>query len=247
MIYITGDTHGDYSRFKTRSFKDQATMSKADYVIITGDFGFWSDTPEQNYWLDWLENKSFTTLWVDGNHEHFDLLKEIPIEKWHGGKIQRIRPSVIHLMRGQVFTIDGCKIFTFGGARSHDIDAGILNKEDPDFDFKRRQLDKSRACYRVDHVSWWQEEMPSEEEHIEGIANLAKHDNKIDYIITHDCATNTKILLSKGFYKPDELSDYFQDIKAMVQFKKWYFGHYHDDKAINDQEILCYERINRIW
>jgi hypothetical protein len=28
-----------------------------------------------------------------------------PIEEWNGGKIQRIRPSVIHLMRGQVFEL----------------------------------------------------------------------------------------------------------------------------------------------
>ena len=70
-------------------------MTKSDYVIICGDFGYWADTPDQKWWLDWLEAKSFTTLWVDGNHENFDMLKNILVETWNGGKIQRIQPSII--------------------------------------------------------------------------------------------------------------------------------------------------------
>lgn len=58
------------------------------------------------------------------NHENFDRLMAYPVEEWHGGKIQRIRPSVIHLMRGQVFELEEKKLFTFGGASSHDIDMG---------------------------------------------------------------------------------------------------------------------------
>lgn len=53
----------------------------------------------------------------------------------------KIRPSVIHMMRGQVFKIDGKSIFTFGGARSHDIDGGILEPDDPDYK-KKKKLDK---------------------------------------------------------------------------------------------------------
>lgn len=222
-------------------------MTKSDYVIICGDFGFWADTPDQRWWFDWLESKPFTTLFVDGNHENFDMLKKIKVENWNGGKIQRIRPSIIRLMRGQVFNIDGCKIFTFGGARSHDIQAGILDQKDKDFHRKRKQLDKEMACYRVNHVSWWKEEVPSLEEMDEGLKNLAKNDFKVDYIITHECSTYTKILLSNGFYPADELSDYLQTIKDQTQFSKWYFGHYHDDRSINDKEILYYEKINRIW
>ena len=76
--------------------------------------------------MDWLEGKPFTTLFVDGNHENFDRLYAYPVEEWHGGKVHKIRPSVIHMMRGQVFAIDGKSVFTFGGASSHDIDGGIL-------------------------------------------------------------------------------------------------------------------------
>ena len=70
MIYITGDTHGGFQRFTTDHFPQQKQMGRDDYAIITGDFGgVWGDSPREAYWLDWLEKKPFTTLFVDGNHE----------------------------------------------------------------------------------------------------------------------------------------------------------------------------------
>ena len=53
--------------------------------------------------MDWLEDRPFTTLFCEGNHENFDRLYSYPVEKWNGGNVHKIRPSVIHLMRGQVF------------------------------------------------------------------------------------------------------------------------------------------------
>lgn len=247
MIYNTGDTHGDYTRFNTKRFPQQKQMTKKDYVIIDGDFGYWADTKEQKNWLDWLESKNFTTLWVDGNHENYDMLAQIPVEKWNGGDVQKIRPSVIRLMRGQVFVINGCKIFTFGGARSHDIQDGILERDDPNYRRKRKALNAARACYRINHLSWWKEEMPNEAEMDIGRINLNKHNNTVDYIISHECAAYTKALITKGFYGDDPLSAYLQEIKEQTTFKKWYFGHYHEDRAINAEEILCYEKIVQIW
>lgn len=78
MIFVTGDTHGDYNRFRTDIFPEQKSMTKADYVIICGDFGLWSESKEQKHKLDWLEDKPFTTLFVDGNHENYDLLNAYP-------------------------------------------------------------------------------------------------------------------------------------------------------------------------
>lgn len=146
MIYITGDCHRNFERFNTRNFPEQKEMTKDDYVLICGDFGgIWNkdtENKEETWLLDWLDCKTFTTLFVDGNHENFDRLYAYPVEEWHGGKIHKIRPSVLHLMRGQVFKIAEKKIFTFGGASSHDIDGGILESDDPDFKKKKRKLDK---------------------------------------------------------------------------------------------------------
>jgi len=138
MIYITGDCHGDFGGVWN---KDEE--SKLETMI-----------------LDWLDCKPFTTLFVDGNHENFDRLMAYQLEEWKGGKAHKIRPSVIHLMRGQVYELEGKKIFTFGGASSHDIDGGILELDDPDFKKKKKALDKGWKPYRINHLSWWKEELP---------------------------------------------------------------------------------------
>ena len=83
--------------------------------------------------LDFLEHRPFTTLFAAGNHENYDALRAYPLEDWHGGKIRRIRPSVLLLERGQVFDVGGKRIFAMGGASSHDIQDGILELDDPQF------------------------------------------------------------------------------------------------------------------
>lgn len=251
MIYITGDCHQDFERFNLDVFPEQKEMTKDDCVIICGDFGgVWNRNEESSReakLMDWLENRSFTTLFVDGNHENFDRLYAYPIEKWHGGKVHKIRPSVIHLMRGQVFEIDGKSIFAFGGASSHDIAGGILEPDDPDFKKKKKELDRGWYPYRINHVSWWKQELPSEEEMQEGIENLAAHDNKVDFIVTHCCASSTQTLLGGVLYKTDILTEYHEKIRQNTSFKKWFFGHYHDNRNVNIEEILIYEQMIRIW
>ncbi len=249
MIYITGDTHRDFRRFSQKNFPEQNNMTKTDYVIICGDFGgIWDqqESKEERYWLNWLEERPFSTLFVDGNHENFDRLYGYPVKEWHGGKIHEIRPSVYHLMRGQVFEIDGKTIFTFGGAASHDIDGGILEPDDPDFKSKKHHLDYDWIPYRVNHLSWWKEELPTEAEMEEGRENLAKHNNEVDFIITHCCSSSTQAFLSGGWYKPDIATSYLEEIKQKTKYKKWFFGHYHDNKNVNDREILLYEQVIRI-
>ena len=94
--------------------------------------------------LNQLECKSYTTLFVDGNHEKFDRLSDYPVDTWNRGKVHKIRPSVIHLMRGQIFEIDGKSIFTFGGASSHDITGGILDPMDRVGVWQKEKAIKSR-------------------------------------------------------------------------------------------------------
>ncbi len=86
--------------------------------MIAGDYGgIWDGGAEEQRQLDWLEKKPFATLFVSGNHENFELLAEYPVEEWHGGQVQKIHPSVIHLMRGQVYSIQGEGFFTMGGGQ----------------------------------------------------------------------------------------------------------------------------------
>ena len=250
-VWITGDTHGNWmKRLKVDSFPEQKKMTKEDFVIICGDFGIWDHSNQEKYHLDWLEKKPFTTLFVSGNHDNYDILDSLPVREWHGGTVNFIRPSVIHLMRGQIYNIEGKSFFTFGGGSTHDIADGILEPDDPDFKRKKKRLDKNPyALYRINHVSWWERELPNEEEMKEGFINLIRNNNKVDYIITHSPYTSLLKQMDGGFgsYKSDRLTDYLQEIKQTVDYKHWLFGHMHQNKTFHWERSSClYEQIIRI-
>ena len=104
MIYVTGDVHGEYYDFMNRICG--AGVKKDDTVIVCGDFGLvWNDEYHK-FFLKALANQPFSVLFVDGNHEDFDLLYTYPVEQWNGGNIHKIADNIYHLMRGQVFEIE---------------------------------------------------------------------------------------------------------------------------------------------
>ena len=248
-IFVTGDIHAEiYPRFSNASFPAQRELTKDDIVIVAGDFGIpWTDGGAADaYALRELEKRPFTTCFVDGNHENYDLLEQYPEQTWHGGRVHRINDSVIHLMRGQVFDIDDTTIFAFGGAASHDVEDGILDAYDPDLKDKARALRKAgKYRYRINHLSWWEREMPDQSEYDEGMANLERHGFDVDYVITH-CPPTT-VLRQMGFDDPDDMARYFQDIKDCTRFRTWYFGHLHEDCALPwERTVALYNNIVQI-
>ena len=184
-VFITGDTHGDFRRFRPEVFYEQETLTKEDIVLIAGDFGgVWFGDTRDDEKLDWLDCRPFTTAFVPGNHENYDALRKYPLAEWHGGKVRHIHPSVILLERGQIFDFGGKKFFAMGGASSHDIQGGVLEPDDPQFERKFQILNTKSAAFRVNHLSWWKDELPSPEEYAEARANLEKAGWSVDYIPT---------------------------------------------------------------
>ena len=250
MIYITGDCHGDFTRFNTKNFPEQKEMTLKDTVIILGDFGaIWNEkkhTKNEKHVLDWLENKPFTILWIDGNHENFDrLYSEFPVTERFGGKVHCIRNNIFHLIRGEIYNIEELKFFAFGGASSHDISDGILEYEN--WKKEAKQLNKEgKFMYRINHISWWKEELPSEEEMQNGISNLEKENWKVDYVLTHSPSASVIALLGQGLYEQDILTKYLENIRIKLNYKKWFSGHMHVNMMINDTDLLLYEQIIRI-
>lgn len=247
MIFVTGDCHGNFERFKPKYFPEQAQMTKRDIVICAGDFGgVWFGDGRDEAALDWLESLPFTLAFVCGNHENYDALERYPVKDWHGGKVHRIRSHVLHLMRGQVFELEGYHFFTMGGAKSHDTEDGILEPGAPDFERKLLMLQrKPRARYRINHISWWAQEMPSEEEYAEARKNLAKVDWAVDYVITH-CAPTSIALMENRHNEADPLTDFLQEVKERAHYHYWLFGHYHDNRAIDEKHILLWEQIVQV-
>lgn len=213
MIYVTGDTHRK-AYFHLEIFcREHPELTKEDFIIVAGDFGGVWDRNTLDEDLAPYSALPVTVLFVDGNHENFDLLESYPVEEWHGGKVHIIRPDIIHLMRGQVFELEGKRIFTFGGATSTDI------------------------YRREEGVSWWPRETPTFDEMDVGIENLRRYDNKVDYIITHSCCETAlmyppfRTAVSRmTIYSENQLLEQFN---RTVEYRHWYFGHYHVDTKVN--------------
>lgn len=226
MIFITGDIHGsiDIHKLSNSNFRTIDNISRNDYLIICGDFGLvWDGSKEDKYWQKWLDQKPWTTLWIDGNHENFDLLKEYPVEDWHGGQIQKITDNIFHLCRGYVFEIEGRKIFAFGGAESHDKEFRKLGR------------------------SIWLDELPNEKEIERGRKSLDTVDWNVDIVITHSLSTHIQNHLFRSLnYKDNILTDFFDEIDSKLNYDMWFSGHYHIDKEYDKKHFLIYDNIIRL-
>lgn len=266
MIYLTGDTHGiiDIHKLSSSNFIHGKNLTKDDYLIILGDFGFlWKDEPDsqEEYWLKWLDEKPWTTLVVDGNHENHPRLYALEQVEMFESTVGKISDTVFHLKRGEIYNIYEETFFVMGGAYS-------IDKGQP-----HRQLGRG----------WWEEEQPSVAEYEYGLANLEKHGNKVDYVLGHTCPrsvvrmyfdsmeakkqemirqineatsngkrvklTGAQIALlhfNTGDYydKFDGVTTYFEEIAKRVDFNTQYYGHFHDNWVSDCKKyVMLYEQI----
>lgn len=224
MVYITGDLHGgiDIGKLSSKSFPEGKNLNKRDYLIICGDFGLvWDCSAEERYYRGWLASKPWTTLFVDGNHENFDMLSGFVEEDMFGDKVGVICDSIYHLKRGRIYTIEGKKFFTMGGATSHD------------------------QGFRREFISWWRQEMPSHSEYTKAVTSLTNANWNVDYVLTH-CAPNSIASGLCDYFYPDKLTGFLQDISDELSFIRWYFGHYHVDKEISEKYHALYKTIERV-
>jgi len=222
MIYITGDMHGDQSRLLYS--KEEKLWGKGDIIIVAGDWGFlFHDNYSENMFLNDIEQRPYTLAFVDGNHENFVALNKYPVEIWNGGKVHRIRNNIFHLMRGQIFTIEGKKFFTFGGAYS--------------LDRYRRRL----------NIEYWEEEIPSRADYNEATVNLKAHNFEVDYIITHQAPR--KIIMMMG-ETPDlhdmELTGFLDYVLYDIKHTHWFCGHWHLDKDITESFTILRNKYRKL-
>jgi hypothetical protein len=214
VIYITGDTHGEICRFDSGQAKK---LKKGDTLIVCGDFGFlWDGGPKEEKILKRLGKKKYNILFLDGTHENFDLLEQYPVTEWNGGRVQNISGNLYHLMRGQVYTVEGKKLFVFGGGESTE-----------------KQM-------RIAAGKWWEREMPSMEEMREGVRNLSAVDMAVDYILTHEPAPRVMSHTVNPKESTNQLEAYFEQLVKQVKFEKWFFGSIHVDRKITAKNYAVF-------
>lgn len=220
MIYITGDTHGDIDYKKLLTLKEK-NLSYDDYLIICGDVGICWSTQTFQYHLDLYNAIGCTIIFIDGNHENFTMLNQCQLVEYRGAVMHQIDEHIFHVLRGEIMIIDNKSFLCVGGAIS---------------------IDKNR---RTPYVSWWPEEEITYHDIDNAISNLEKVNNKVDYVITHCCDTHT-VLKSFGFRR-DVCSDQLTFIDKVVDYKHWFFGHYHFDRKINNKKTCLYQEIVELF
>ena len=225
-IFLTGDIHGTHSfkKLSTRKWKESKGLGGDDYLIILGDFGvIWDrvESREEIYLKKWFDNKKFTSLFLDGNHENHQRLLQLEESSFLGGKVGIVSNSIFHLKRGEIYTIGDKKILTIGGAKSHDKES------------------------RIENLSWWKEEEISEEQKANTIRNLEKHQYCVDYIFAHtlpdSIAQNVGFKFSKK-RNDCSVSKFLDNIIKSVTFKEFYCGHWHEE-IDNGKYHVLYDRI----
>ena len=225
-VFLTGDIHGHHSfnKLSSKKWKEGASLSGDDYLIVLGDFGIiWDmiETRQETYLKKWLDNKKFTTLFVCGNHENHQRLLQLDESSFLGGKVGIVSKSIFYLKRGEIYTIGGKKFLAIGGAKSHDKEG------------------------RIENLSWWEEEEISEEQKANAIKNLEKNQYCVDYILAHTLPDS--VAQNIGFkFSPKRndcsVSKFLDNIIKSVTFKEFYCGHWHEE-IDNGKYHVLYDRI----
>lgn len=220
MIYITGDLHGDIERLKAKAVK---RLKKGDSLIVCGDFGFvWDGSKAELKILKWLGKRRYNLLFVEGIHDNLELLKTFPEEDWNGGRVRVISGKLRQLIRGHVFQLEGMRILAFGGGEKEDE----LDEEAP-------------PEGRIEDDLPTLQELDACRERLKGC------DNQLDYIVTHQASGAVRQLmnLNSGKERVSYLHRFFDEVRGVCGFKRWFFGSTHQDKYIPPKDLSVFKNV----
>lgn len=222
MVYITGDTHGDFRR--VADFCDMHQTSREDILIVLGDAGI-------NYYRRWkdmhlkeqLTKLPITLFCIHGNHEiRPHKITSYRLIDWHDGQVyvEDDYPNILFGIDGNIYTIGNQRCVVIGGAYS---------------------VDKS---YRlINGWGWWADEQPSPEIKAFVEEQLRGCDYRVDVVLSHTCPLK---------YEPIEVflpcidqsdvdkstEEWLDTIEDALQYTRWYCGHYHTEKKIDHMRFL---------
>ena len=135
-VAVCGDWHGNTGA-ALQTIK-HAVRTGADVIVQAGDFGYgWDRGKYVRKVSAEAERLRIPVLFVDGNHENFDRLYELPVRE---DGLREVAPWVFHIPRGTVWQWGQVVFMGAGGGYSVD------------------------KLYRVPGVSWWPQETINGEE-----------------------------------------------------------------------------------
>lgn len=226
MIYITGDTHGEFSKLSNTNWPESTYLTRDDYIIVTGDFGLIFNpvqSKDEIWWTKWITGKPWTLLFIDGNHDNHPKLNLLPREEKFGGEVGKVAENIFHLRRGEIYEICEKKILTFGGARSID------------------------QAYRTEGISWWPEELPNYADMDHCIESMEKHNRSVDLIIAHTCPQALAPIIAGrrgNTVFEDPTQKMLDHITSACSFEHFFCGHWHEDISYGRYHFIYNKIIN---
>jgi 3-oxoacid CoA-transferase subunit A len=222
-IYITGDTHGDFSGIYDFC-NAQAPASQHDTLIILGDAGLNYYGDSRDMVLKMIVSRLPLTLFcIHGNHEmRPNGIASYTEIIWRGGVVymEEAFPNILFAKDGEIFDLDGTKAITIGGAYSVD------------------------KYYRIAYgYRWFEDEQPSEEIREQVEHKLDSVDWKIDNVLSHTCPLKyepTEVFI-QGIDQAtvDKSTERWLDsIESKLTYNRWLCGHYHTEKQIDRLQFL---------
>ena len=169
MIWITGDTHRDFSRFD--SFCRYNGTTKDDLMIVLGDAALnFSGEKSDKVMKYEVSRLPLTFLFIRGNlEERAENIESYKKKKmaW-GGEVlvEDDFPSLLFAIDGEIYDIGGLDTIAIGGAYSIDKETRILYEP-----FWGK--------------TWWEDEQLSAHEKRRITKKLKERDWKIDCVLSH--------------------------------------------------------------
>lgn len=122
-IMLLGDVHGNTPHLERAARK--AKQKGVKQIIQLGDFGmlFFEDRTKQ--YNNVLKQFNIPLIWLDGNHENFDMLASLGITP-QDAEPTEMASHVTYSPRGYVWDFDGVRAMTMGGAFSVDWEGRTL-------------------------------------------------------------------------------------------------------------------------
>lgn len=243
---ITGDTHGDFSRFNEL---DHDIYPPEDTVIIVlGDAGVNFFLNERDVRLKkTIHSMGYQFYLVRGNHEmRPEDMKGLRFV-WsdlvvHGPVLQEREYENIHyLLDGETYYFLDSTVLVVGGGYSVDKFYRIAKNGYSPCDVERMDPDSAMKL-----TFWNPREQLDREEQLDIIADV--RDRHYNLVLTHTCPISIEptdlfldIIDQNSVDKSTE--QFLEELKNMITFDHWMFGHYHADRIINDKFSMFFQGI----
>lgn len=119
---------------------------------------------------------------------------------------------------GEIMEVKGVKIFAFGGG----FPIECFKEINTPIEFEGSNI----TVETIEHAR----------------ENLAKHNWEVDYVATYYAPNNIHLSLAPGFYTPNIITNFFDELQEKLKYKHWYVGAYNMDRDFENNITALFRK-----